>query len=716
MTKTKKKTNKKQILGQPDSKRERTLSERCEQQFLVASKALKKVAQGRGVFAVSQDFAYEFRKRRIRAILNTVEQAQQHIQPICWVDSQEFDWKNCWVEVNALPINSYDIEEESSHLTQAAAIWMLDELERAGHLEEALNLLPSVDELLDELPEPPDIWDLRYSNEVLSAMRQVILLRNQDCQGIRKKEKNICFRAFMDEATVAGKQHQDVPSRNRWESLLALIPEKRKQAAVRRFSAYFWSWTEHYFRCRMLFYDRERELLARGRRLAKQITEKEQKQEEKRKQLLLRQKRPLLFEGDKDPLGLMQEQQDEHQHSFDNLDALYDEMNRRMEQHMQLENEISRMNFRISRYRSEESSPEVIDNEAFAEIWNGFSVEEPYEACFALLLLVDRDSDLPWLYYPGTNLIEHVAKQLPWYFQDYEPEPETDLSGSSDAQAQAGKTMDWYNKRFSFQEQQAEEEEADDSRNLAQLLYRMTGVLIPRSITHFLPVEEKLRQFDLPEEEEAEQMTLFVKLLSQARNRAELPMVLSEEEPEEVAVDPAEEVAALRERLAQLKKENDRLKSVAYEAGRGLREAKKRAEEQEKAHQLEHQELVSIRELVFAQGEQAEDQTKEEVPDSLTFPCETAHRIVSFGGHDSWAREIRKKLPNVRFVDRDKLPNSETIRNADMVWVQSNSLSHAYYYKIIDEARRYSIPVRYYSYASAGKCAEQLVQADRELP
>ena len=118
------------------------------------------------------------------------------------------------------------------------------------------------------------------------------------------------------------------------------------------------------------------------------------------------------------------------------------------------------------------------------------------------------------------------------------------------------------------------------------------------------------------------------------------------------------------------------------------------------------------RELVFNQqnGEYEKD-----TPDTtITFPYETRHRIVVFGGHDSWLREIRQKLPAVRFVDREASPNADLIRNADVIWIQANSLAHKHYYKIIDIVRKYNKPIRYFAYASATKCAEQVVTEDRK--
>ena len=64
------------------------------------------------------------------------------------------------------------------------------------------------------------------------------------------------------------------------------------------------------------------------------------------------------------------------------------------------------------------------------------------------------------------------------------------------------------------------------------------------------------------------------------------------------------------------------------------------------------------------------------------------------------------------YADKDMVPNAELIRRAEIVWIQANAISHAYYYKILDETRKHSIPVRFFSYASALKCAEQLAEQD----
>ena len=70
---------------------------------------------------------------------------------------------------------------------------------------------------------------------------------------------------------------------------------------------------------------------------------------------------------------------------------------------------------------------------------------------------------------------------------------------------------------------------------------------------------------------------------------------------------------------------------------------------------------------------------------------------------------------NIRFLDKDKGFDSAIIRRADVVWIQANALSHSRYYAIIDAVRQFKKPVRYFSYASAVKCARQLREADRVM-
>ena len=87
---------------------------------------------------------------------------------------------------------------------------------------------------------------------------------------------------------------------------------------------------------------------------------------------------------------------------------------------------------------------------------------------------------------------------------------------------------------------------------------------------------------------------------------------------------------------------------------------------------------------------------------------------VVFGGHDTWLKAFRPMLAGkIRFVGKEELFNRALIRNAEVVWIQPNAISHKAFYRIAGEARRYRKPIRYFATASAGKCAEQLIGYDK---
>ena len=47
-------------------------------------------------------------------------------------------------------------------------------------------------------------------------------------------------------------------------------------------------------------------------------------------------------------------------------------------------------------------------------------------------------------------------------------------------------------------------------------------------------------------------------------------------------------------------------------------------------------------------------------------------------------------------------------------WIQTNALAHKHFYIIIiiDEVRKYDIPLRYFTYSGVVKCTEQIVNDD----
>ena len=66
---------------------------------------------------------------------------------------------------------------------------------------------------------------------------------------------------------------------------------------------------------------------------------------------------------------------------------------------------------------------------------------------------------------------------------------------------------------------------------------------------------------------------------------------------------------------------------------------------------------------------------------------------------------IEPKMVDIAF-------NPEIIRNEDVVWIQNNCISHPQYWAIVRNCKQAGVQMRYFGFASAEKCAEQLVTED----
>lgn len=87
-------------------------------------------------------------------------------------------------------------------------------------------------------------------------------------------------------------------------------------------------------------------------------------------------------------------------------------------------------------------------------------------------------------------------------------------------------------------------------------------------------------------------------------------------------------------------------------------------------------------------------------------------RIVIIGGHDSFIKVMREKLPNAKYIAREQRITPDMLRGATEIWVQQNSLIHGSYYKAKKYANSYGIPLRYLAFASAQKCVDQIMRGN----
>ena len=166
------------------------------------------------------------------------------------------------------------------------------------------------------------------------------------------------------------------------------------------------------------------------------------------------------------------------------------------------------------------------------------------------------------------------------------------------------------------------------------------------------------------------------------------------------------------EELEQARREIKELRAALYRERREAGDDRARYERELRVLRMEHRELADLRTLVFNQ-ELNQPERPEKNGKQYSYPYETRKRTVIFGGHDSFLKAIKPMLPTVRFVDAgNQTFDPDIVRNADVVWVQNNCIGHSQYWNIARNCRQAGVQMRYFGFASAEKCAEQLVTED----
>ena len=703
----------------PVSRRYNTKNEWIRSIFEDAAQTRRKSRKQSQSDVESLDLDTFRKKRRIAALTATHDEiANRIIAYHAPISLEEILSK--WISANALTGDGPDTINETQRIDIAAAIWMLDQLRDAGTYEQAIHLMPISNTIRIE-----DITDPCSSDEVLSAAMQIIRKRNFECTGkhsaaIRNNEAE-SLRCFMDLWTADGSyKNQDTPSRQRFNAVIDLIPKQQREDAAAYFLQKCNEWID-------LFFDTFLPLLEEQIRLLDQIDNLEKKKERQR-DLVKTDMRQMVFSSKMLPAN------PEPPNTLTHYWALQKQIDQLYSQYESLPNQIPYtgsecLDLVITPY---EEKVEMF-GEQTVSIWNSFRIDDPYKLCFGFLACLEADNDMPWLYAPCCAVLSMATAYLPWArIADpntqclYETDIFSDQYKKLNAEAlekinkETNKAKENYRHLLYDMRYQCKDTLTGEIQmvNLVQLIYELSCGVMPRNLESIAEATLALAATKVSLSEELVPTVMCAAILANVQRRkydvAPTTMIPPAENSHSVNVTEAAEqkIRELEQQLAELKNENMQLQKTAYETSSDNKKLRTAKEKLEQAHNLERQELIDLRELVFNQQEST--YTEEPATTELNFPYEAQDRIVVFGGHDSWSREIRQKLPNVKFIDRTMVPNAQLIRNADVVWIQPNAISHAFFYKIIDEVRRYHIPLRYFSYASATKCAEQLVHADND--
>ena len=662
-----------------------------------------------------------------------------------------------------------DITDREYYITLACALFILDELSENGSLCEASAYIPQDRELLAEADVPPDFCDACHEDDLIRGM--VILIKARFCDGKNNKipaqtfynefsakrtEKNaepyggsVSGAIFADggdtdlEAFTAAYEKllnaaEQMTLRERFDKVMSYIRPGTSARAVKNFSDCLSDFIGRIFKelsgaeeRRIAVLKQELSDIERLIRLKNKLDSDMQKFGNNNNKVkggiasLSRMNKLMNVPAGNITSALPTVnfgELDEHEQALEELRELMDKMDNSKDRSSKIEDEkIGVISYSVNTEEyfdceSEEDAPSAIKE---------FNISDPYEICYAVLYLLDTGSDLPWLVSPVGMIVTAAVQMLPWY-------PDADYRDENDMKFRPGfpkvLTLEEEEKRIEKKAEMYKRNCTDyilyaspNKRvnhsllvpvNLPQLIHSMTGMIMPRDPSVFDPFDKELKKSGITGKN-LEPLKYCFTLAMYAASKNTFPVYIPDTAADD-DVSETDEAAAdeLRKTIASKNEQIAVLKGELREKTSRLSAECKKYEKLEEEYNADKQELIELRELVYKLRNSDPDEEFAEQAGNISLPYSASARIVIFGGHDSWLRAIRPMLPNVRFIDPYTNPDVNLIRNADVVWMQSNAMPHSYYNKIMDIVRQRKIPVKYFAYASAEKCAYQLAEDD----
>lgn len=625
------------------------------------------------------DLADVYYKRRIKAVMNLLPEFKERYGK----QYPELNLVEDVANIASLPVVTYDTVERSASLCLGAALWILDRAWEKQNILEVTELLPESYKGVDCV----DVYDTRFHHSVFKKMLLVIQTRYGEGQS-----KHVVPESIFDERNPEDTFHK----------ILALLPQDRVELAVENLKQNFWKWSDLYFAV-LVPMEIERNRLGKAMdRLDDQMRDYLDRKKSKKPDFAALKNIAFMDDG---PLLSRLSEEDQMIRQMDGLEKKEKDVKRK----------ISNLHF-ATLSAGVNGKKQMVDcvGDDFAEAFCNFRIDDPYEACFAILYLLDQDDDYAWIYSFMTAVICRAATMLPWGLEFYTEMDDGYWFQDNEWIEPQPFDPEWYETKY----EGALYEDDDDPHDvsLAQLVYEYTGAVLPRDMHRFDDLKKELRARGL-KPSQANTLCAIMNIIGEvSRQRVDFGRYADQDDWEDdwdfEEDDSGEDLEAENEKLkAELTKLRKQAKEATYNLSRQNRELKDQLEKASETVGEMRQELADLRDVVFNQQNVVEE---EKAADSkIAFPFHTTRRIVAFGGHDSWLREIKFKLPDVRFMV-DDISSPEIIKRADVVWIQTNCIGHKSYYSIIDLARRYGRKVRYFAYASAAKCAEQVVEQENE--
>lgn len=620
--------------------------------------------KSRNEMLMHYDYTNTRLNRRIKATVKYQQEAHKQLQGV--LSAKEID--GLFAYGNGMLLRGgYDTVDKNRLLTLAAAIWILDQLNLQGDL---LKVYPYIPELDDEEVLCPYVAHPQYDYELICGMVKLLLYRNRDSYG----------GLGLHEATLVSDTSDHGALRGDFDAIMNLIDPSVIDIATKNYEEKVWEFYRLSFLAAAKFDKAEERILPEIEELEKQSS-------------------PAVV-----PLCMVRPDITKLADNNSNLDRL--EMLRRKRkryEHTAIITEIGLVN---SREKTAKAFGDIFGEQLTRQIIE-FSVDDPFEMAFALFHLLDSGSDIPWLFYGSICVTYTLIDQLPF---------DTNVAKQGKQELHPELMRSLYTHRFSgyrwdeAQDCTLQPVQRDKATNFAQLLYENSYALYPRVIGALPQLEQYFADMELKDDGQKEAYQMLLYLLRSGNDRSEsltayrLQMML--DNPQQEIPADTENTQLLQTHIKELARQTEMLRAAAYEESKQKRNAEKNLRQAQAENEILRRELADLRQLVFAQQQELVEESTEET--AIQFPVKLPGRIVSVGGHPNWIREMKTLLPNIAYFSAEVIPNKDILRNAHEVWVQTQYISHAAFYRI-EAALGEKTQLRFFTNQNARRCAEKIV-------
>ena len=614
-----------------------------------------------------------------------------------------------WAVMSAMTTVSINVDVLHAHADpyEAPAVWIADRISESGNMEACARLISSLDAKA-VVEDGFMCEDSAHTSQIKDGIAYILKHRNDGCAG-NSKSSGRCA-DLIDRVTMSGKQHQKTKGRRMYDELISLIPEDVLDEAVNAYMSELRKISiEVVEATKDAFLDIESAYIDSFNGV-RRIRE----EQEKRKQayfgnavngknaaeLINAQLNSFAAQNaiNRSYFGPMTPDYMRYEVMQAGADRFHKDWGDLYYYINTIGTSAHEQHF-LKEFDDTKIRPNVIHNAI-----------EPYLVYFMTLYLADKNDDIAWSM-PAIVLKEAAESQLPWAYGTFTKgasdggAAEDDDSFESRAEERVteemleriyeGDHINRFQNKYSFVDE-GETRFSETDASLNQLIYFLSGRIPPRNSAILKGASENISTVELAGADtemlrKGLAMAAVLKQRNDIANELQFFADIDEENKKELPKQTmalSAKIAEQNDTIRRQAKEIAGLKTQAHAMERHISEATRKAHDAELAKEKYRSELAEMREAMFAmmneKANSQEEQTDAKDSENI-LPYEVKRKTLVFGGNESWVKHMKTHLSgNIRWFERNTVPNKEAVKNADVVWLQIHSMGHSDYYNIIN--------------------------------